>query len=258
MVVLTSTPNGTELTASKPKERQFQVVPVPGTFTRGRWECWDYRDSHAPDTMILEFADKSANNETHNTVPIINNHGVVNGNAINGTVPVAPMAATMGGADVVVVPVPKESSTIVVTSIAPAPVTPSKDYTDSEVSTSVPLPSANSTNASEATPTITTETTTTFSSDNPSNSVTRVTQISAADHSHLQQQMNTTPLSSRTPTNNNNDETDSTVTASTAAAGATVVAIDNKIEQAMDLVKTHLTFAVISQKLINHTFFCAG
>ncbi|KAF7633052.1 hypothetical protein Mgra_00007547 [Meloidogyne graminicola] len=29
---------------AKPKERQFQVVPVPAVFTRGRWECVDYKE----------------------------------------------------------------------------------------------------------------------------------------------------------------------------------------------------------------------
>ncbi|KAL3075177.1 hypothetical protein niasHS_013400 [Heterodera schachtii] len=32
---------------AKPKGRQFQVVPVPAVFTRGRWECIDYKDRGA-------------------------------------------------------------------------------------------------------------------------------------------------------------------------------------------------------------------
>ncbi|KAL3093632.1 hypothetical protein niasHT_026670 [Heterodera trifolii] len=32
---------------AKPKERQFHVVPVPAVFTRGRWECIDYKDTGA-------------------------------------------------------------------------------------------------------------------------------------------------------------------------------------------------------------------
>jgi hypothetical protein len=28
----------------KPKERLFQVVPVPAVFNRGRWECIDFTE----------------------------------------------------------------------------------------------------------------------------------------------------------------------------------------------------------------------
>ncbi|VDN18011.1 unnamed protein product [Gongylonema pulchrum] len=62
--------HGTEMTATKPKERQFQVifldfcplrqfqvVPVPGTFTRGRWKCWDYKDKTSE--TVIDFTDKS-------------------------------------------------------------------------------------------------------------------------------------------------------------------------------------------------------
>ncbi|VDK89513.1 unnamed protein product [Onchocerca ochengi] len=48
-----------EMTAAKPKERQFQVVPVPGTFTRGRWKCWDYKDQTSGTGTIIDFTDKS-------------------------------------------------------------------------------------------------------------------------------------------------------------------------------------------------------
>uniref|UniRef100_A0A183CJR7 Rab_eff_C domain-containing protein n=1 Tax=Globodera pallida TaxID=36090 RepID=A0A183CJR7_GLOPA len=41
-----------------------------------------------------------------------------------------------------------------------------------------------------------------------------------------------------------NTTINTTITSSTSSAVPNPVAIDNKIEQAMDLVKTHLTFAV--------------
>uniref|UniRef100_A0A914W625 Uncharacterized protein n=1 Tax=Plectus sambesii TaxID=2011161 RepID=A0A914W625_9BILA len=56
--------------AAKPKERQFQVVPMPGVFSRGRWKCWDYKDSadtpafNREERDILEFdarADRAEN-----------------------------------------------------------------------------------------------------------------------------------------------------------------------------------------------------
>lgn len=39
--------------------RLFQVVPVPGIFTRGRWKCRDYREDDHPDSrdQILDFTD---------------------------------------------------------------------------------------------------------------------------------------------------------------------------------------------------------
>ncbi|VDK43204.1 unnamed protein product [Anisakis simplex] len=58
-----------DMTTAKPRERQFQVVPVPGKFTRGRWQCWDYRDDK-PDVSekILDFTDKSEKNVAPSTV----------------------------------------------------------------------------------------------------------------------------------------------------------------------------------------------
>ncbi|VDO61614.1 unnamed protein product [Onchocerca flexuosa] len=35
------------------------VVPVPGTFTRGRWKCWDYKDQTSETGTIIDFTDKS-------------------------------------------------------------------------------------------------------------------------------------------------------------------------------------------------------
>ncbi|KAF8385940.1 hypothetical protein PRIPAC_75082, partial [Pristionchus pacificus] len=92
--------------ATVPKERKFQVVRVPGVFTRGRWKCWDYRDDVKP-IEGLTFTDDKENDSA-------------------GTVPVAPSTSV---STTVSEPannssLREESSTIVVTSIAPAPPTP--------------------------------------------------------------------------------------------------------------------------------------
>ena len=34
------------------KSIYFQVVPVPGVFTRGRWRCVDYHDENPPAELI--------------------------------------------------------------------------------------------------------------------------------------------------------------------------------------------------------------
>ncbi|GMS92040.1 hypothetical protein PENTCL1PPCAC_14216, partial [Pristionchus entomophagus] len=92
--------------ATIPKERKFQVVRVPGVFTRGRWKCGDYRDNVKP-IKGLTFTDDKENDSA-------------------GTVAVA---ASMSVSTTVSEPtnqspLREESSTIVDTSNAPAPPTP--------------------------------------------------------------------------------------------------------------------------------------
>ncbi|KHN74883.1 hypothetical protein Tcan_03853 [Toxocara canis] len=134
-----------DMITAKPRERQFQVVPVPGKFTRGRWQCWDYRDEK-PDVSdeILDFTDKAEKSAPPATLPVASEaQPLSNVNAAQQQSDVLlthtvsePMLITQcggGGAAQVAPDMPlgtqptsahKESSTIVVTSIAPAAVTP--------------------------------------------------------------------------------------------------------------------------------------
>ncbi|VDN04110.1 unnamed protein product [Thelazia callipaeda] len=118
-----------EMTTNKPKERQFQLVPVPGTFTRGRWKCWDYKDKSSETPKIIDFTDKS---EKHSGSIVIGDsslgHRVFNLAHTDATAePNLMKTETSISAKSHPIDVPnpiKESSTIVVTSIAPSSVTP--------------------------------------------------------------------------------------------------------------------------------------
>ncbi|XP_054168444.1 uncharacterized protein LOC128965720 [Oppia nitens] len=67
--------------------------------------------------------------------------------------------------------------------------------------------------------------------------------IRATDNCKDRSDSNQISIQNNIQTNSNSIQTNQTVV-STAADAATGVAIDNKIEQAMDLVKSHLMFAV--------------
>uniref|UniRef100_A0A915PWI3 Uncharacterized protein n=1 Tax=Setaria digitata TaxID=48799 RepID=A0A915PWI3_9BILA len=124
-----------EMAAAKPKERQFQVVPVPGTFTRGRWKCWDYKDKTSETGAVIDFTDKS---EKHSlSINIGENavgcrtfisHGQTDTiNHMTNEPHLIPSTDTSSAAisqPIEVSNVGKESSTIVVTSIAPPSATP--------------------------------------------------------------------------------------------------------------------------------------
>uniref|UniRef100_A0A0N5AT33 Mucin-5AC-like n=1 Tax=Syphacia muris TaxID=451379 RepID=A0A0N5AT33_9BILA len=198
-VVNTEEPEISIEMTSKPKERQFQVVPVPGVFTRGRWKCWDYRDEPVMDDKILNYADKAdkltpTNKETNEpviqvnklyillfepgtanlitAVPIANEGNLNNVNTVldvptvveplsktasepqlpfesSGILPsnpnpsqgVLPSVASEGSTLM-----PKESSTIVVTSIAPATATPSNISSLPVTAATSPEPTFESTN----------------------------------------------------------------------------------------------------------------
>ncbi|EJW86830.1 hypothetical protein WUBG_02260 [Wuchereria bancrofti] len=124
-----------EMAAAKPKERQFQVVPVPGTFTRGRWKCWDYKDKTSETGAVIDFTDKSEKHSlpvnivenvvgcrtfiSHGQTDTINNTAnephLISGTDTNGTAISQVIDLSNMG---------KESSTIVVTSIDPPSATP--------------------------------------------------------------------------------------------------------------------------------------
>ncbi|KAI1716438.1 TSC-22/dip/bun family domain-containing protein [Ditylenchus destructor] len=144
----------------KPKERQFQVVPVPAIFTRGRWECRDFKEPTSVENQILEFVEKN----------------------------------------------------------------PSSTNAASEVPSTLPLAGINPRSA------ILAELPTRIVSHDSSTASVSTMTGSMDSGAHLQ---------------NPSHATESSASNTMGQAGAgNIVAIDNKIEQAMDLVKTHLTFAV--------------
>ncbi|KAL3989302.1 hypothetical protein ACH3XW_27115 [Acanthocheilonema viteae] len=124
-----------EMAAAKPKERQFQVVPVPGTFTRGRWKCWDYKDKTSETGAVIDFTDKSDKHSLSISIGenpvgcrIFVPHGQTD--TINHTIsepyliPTSDTSSAAISQAIDVSNVGKESSTIVVTSIAPPSATP--------------------------------------------------------------------------------------------------------------------------------------
>jgi len=157
------------------------VVPVPAIFTRGRWECRDYKESGAVDNQILDFTDK----QQHNS----NSSSNLVGNVADSTgVNTAPSAFQLAG-------VP---STV----------------NGGGVNFIIGGSGASNSNVSEA-------------GTQPSDFLSPST--SSMPHAHSVSMPNAAAASSAD---------------GSAAVVSNVVAIDNKIEQAMDLVKTHLTFAV--------------
>uniref|UniRef100_A0A915DAL9 TSC22 domain family protein 1 n=1 Tax=Ditylenchus dipsaci TaxID=166011 RepID=A0A915DAL9_9BILA len=165
----------------KPKERQFQVVPVPAIFTRGRWECRDFKEA-AVDSQILEFIDKhaasyAADHEQHNTPSTLPFVAVPNNNT------------------------QQQQKQIILTGLPAGPA-------------SIILPDISSPSTVPAT---------------------------------LIGGVNDGLVAAATAGNPPSQFSDSSNTPSSVVAsmtGTSNVAIDNKIEQAMDLVKTHLTYAV--------------
>ncbi|WKY16369.1 hypothetical protein Q1695_001211 [Nippostrongylus brasiliensis] len=202
-------------TVRVPRERQFHVVPVPGVFTRGRWKCRDYREDDHPDSrdQILDFTDireREVGGDPCNAVEKSSSHEkIVEAKTAWET--------TVSTSDQN--PSPKESSTIVVTSIAPAPSTPQHSH------------SSHSHHAEAAERAILEL--------ERGNSITMPSLDTAFDST----QLNSTHGASTGVNSPGEEELVPSANGSSLAA-PNVVAIDNKIEQAMDLVKTHLTFAV--------------
>lgn len=110
---------------------------MPGTFRRGRWECWDFKDVNPTEEHgIIEYGDKTSNGEVPNTVPVA---AVSPTTEAVATLPSVQSAGMLVGSDATA-PVTKEVSTIVVTSIAPAPTTPSRELAEAQRSTAQQIP----------------------------------------------------------------------------------------------------------------------
>lgn len=206
------------------KGPRFQVVRLPGQFTRGRWDCWDYRepeqkhdegillyDSSAPASVAASVnvpaIPPTTHNEAPSTVPIT---GVA-----PTTFTISPSSSNFAVTD--------SSETIVVTSIA--------QNNEDKNQRAEPIQS-----------------TTSFVVEQQSSSSHSST-TSEPETSSQQTAPSTSQPSLSTSTSGKNlknlgEETEANSNMGLLNAGANVVAIDNKIEQAMDLVKTHLTFAV--------------
>lgn len=261
-----------EMAAAKPKERQFQVVPVPGTFTRGRWKCWDYKDKTSETGAIIDFTDKS---EKHSLpVNIVENlvgcrtfisHGqtdTVNNTAnephlISGT----DTSGTAISQAIDVSNIGKESSTIVVTSIDPPSATPIHG-TPSSASTSPVINNATiietkgkvsdhenllSLQIAASAPVLNAGVAPAHTSQfyrTPSATTSYLQPLSEHPDSNVMVQPSFAPEPIATNVPLTVTEADDPAATSTSTTGQNVVPIDNKIEQAMDLVKTHLTFAV--------------
>lgn len=271
-----------EMSASKPKERQFQVVPVPGLFKRGRWECWDYKQKSVEGgEEIIDYTEKSdktaattALTVARSTVPEETTQGLNHTVSEPRLIPTGEgSAGLIGATEPDDVPLrTSESTTILVTSIAPPSVTPVQGTPSSNISPLLGVPVENPRNDASSvevlsgTDTLSTVTGTLISptalSVSPSSQVgttpsvtlspgqslrnSAVSLVQQTAHLDVQTEM-TRPKSatfSSGPTLTINTESDDAATAPSAASGTNVVPIDNKIEQAMDLVKTHLTFAV--------------
>ncbi|VDM53924.1 unnamed protein product [Angiostrongylus costaricensis] len=184
-------------TVRVPRERQFHVVPVPGVFTRGRWKCRDYREDDHTDCrdQILDFTDiREREGDGAGAVEKTSSNGK------SAETKIAPSDVPTN--DTISSPL-KESSTIVVTSIAPAPSTPQHD-----------------THHVEATEQAIRD----LERGNPSRAIVAQGALAGG--------------------NSSGEDEILTSGSATSLSASNVVAIDNKIEQAMDLVKTHLTFAV--------------
>ncbi|CAI4224957.1 unnamed protein product [Auanema sp. JU1783] len=232
-----------ELATSKPRERQFQVVPMPGVFTRGRWKCWDYlepRDEvQVEKKEILEF-EKDKGDST----PVTDS----NANTVSVTpIEVASdsVTSTCISFDAVTssdsIPI-RESSTIVVTSVGPAPTTNLHGTPQS----------LNENLTNFVTPVVHTHAETVIgcpvihtvaSSSSSDFGQQHIPVSSSATGIATLPSVQSTPIlrPSETPTQLDDDASSGN---NGTLQAPNVAAIDNKIEQAMDLVKTHLTFAV--------------
>ncbi|CAD5229481.1 unnamed protein product [Bursaphelenchus okinawaensis] len=176
------------------KGPRFQVVRLPGQFTRGRWDCWDYRepDQKPGDAGVLVFDTSTPSSttvshpgDTPSTVPLSSVH--TNPTVLSNTVSPSNSSHTIG------------EGTIVVTSIAQFQPNLNAQVSKPLAGPSVSAPLQPSLSAS----------------------------ASAKNLNKLEE-----------------EASEGSSNMGLLNAGANVVAIDNKIEQAMDLVKTHLTFAV--------------
>uniref|UniRef100_A0AC35GLN6 Uncharacterized protein n=1 Tax=Panagrolaimus sp. PS1159 TaxID=55785 RepID=A0AC35GLN6_9BILA len=190
--------------ASKPKERQFQVVPVPAVFSRGRWKCCDFREAQLAESGILEFVKPSKH----------------------------------------LADLPQNASTIMVTYVAPNQLEALQKQQhliedEGKRLENLPdpvmvVPADNLVGGGEPAPHIPPGSAGATMSTQDSTDLLNDLRGSGADvdihHSASSATINI-PVSSASTTKPPGDPTD-------------ISAIDSKIEQAMDLVKSHVTFAV--------------
>ncbi|PAV80704.1 hypothetical protein WR25_03310 [Diploscapter pachys] len=235
------------------KERMFQVVPVPGVFTRGRWKCWDYRndEQEKKEKEMLQFEKDKEKTDTNEvvTIQVSSDEGAVTGesNASDQKDPTIVVVTTSSAIPTPVTPLSGSSSTQEhesvnrVTSIESNQDPSSADSSIGNIPSSMSVPSnlthAPSSNSVNANQVNTSQTQTT-----PNLLNQQQAQASASSGNIASRPSSDTMTSSM----EEGADKDSNVTtaASSIPASANVAAIDNKIEQAMDLVKTHLTFAV--------------
>uniref|UniRef100_A0A1I7Z469 TSC22 domain family protein 1-like n=1 Tax=Steinernema glaseri TaxID=37863 RepID=A0A1I7Z469_9BILA len=270
-----------EAAVQKPKERQFQVVPVPCVFTRGRWKCWDFKlGTEVPGVTpdILEFAEKTPSGErsqpaaveTPSTVRTTSMTNISNTAGVTFTHTITPSDVTASAEQrservtTPMTPNPKESSTIVVTSIEPAPVTPVHSTRDASYGSDY-VDGTDGSNRGATSPTKHTVLQPNYAFHNADARDSSSADSGRASHNGArnyspppnnvspppQQCKNANPASlSRQASVNGfahpSDPNDipSEESGASSQAAPNMGAIDNKIEQAMDLVKTHLTFAV--------------
>ncbi|KAE9550821.1 hypothetical protein FO519_005973 [Halicephalobus sp. NKZ332] len=183
MGVMTPTVEDAHCSAAKPKERQFQVVPVPGVFTRGRWKCCDSRDSQQTDPNILEFP----------------KHGDSGIHEPNTTIVTSVAVTTENSVD---------SNTITSVASAPNVLDQQGPHDEGFVSTTI-LPTSGGDDM-----------------------------LSVTD-ANIKRQMSSATVNIPLTTSNKTLSFDDHPIPQVG-----LHAIDSKIEQAMDLVKSHLTFAV--------------
>ncbi|KAF1748522.1 hypothetical protein GCK72_024989 [Caenorhabditis remanei] len=185
----------------KPKKK-FQVVPVPGEFTRGRWKVIDTRFGSA----MGEFGNYPPDDEYGMIVTTKNNVITVRQRFPRPPTVAAPEAAT-GGADSIKVlhkSQPRLDQVPVTNQIKILIMDPETAAVTAETLVSAPV---------------------------------------GSDMIAPVEDMTTSQNSAAAMVGADGSKVEDSAKLATATSN-TVVAIDNKIVQAMDLVKTHLTFAV--------------
>lgn len=117
----------------------LQVVRLPGQFTRGRWDCWDYREQEekVEDAGVLVFDSSgpptasAPHPDAPSTVPITGHHAPAPQLTSNST-SVSPSNSNLAVSDT-------SSDTIVVTSIAQVQPLASPDVSCSSYQLILPL-----------------------------------------------------------------------------------------------------------------------
>ncbi|KAI6243814.1 hypothetical protein M3Y99_00046000 [Aphelenchoides fujianensis] len=192
------------MAANKP--RYFQVVPVPGVFTRGRWKCCDYKEgenrTEVPNDMLV--FDK--------------NTALASVNGVGGDHP------TDGN----------NPATIPLTNLVTNPATVA--HAHNGMNSASVSPSSSSLAINNETMVVTSVANQVRAPDPPANVVsTKPTVVSTSAKTNGGGEMSTSS-SAKNLVKLGEEAEGSNI--GLLATGSSVVAIDNKIEQAMDLVKT--------------------